>query len=313
MPASLVAVYGDVPDFLNNANMQVETQTLIGGNTTLTSAAAQGATTLTVGSVTNFPTSGTFSAYILDGAQSEVVTASVSGAVLSVPTGTLAAHAVGVSISSAGSLGCLADSIITASRLVDIICMQGPDAAADLTLYATSRTETLFAPSQRAAIDRNATLMLRPYHFPVRSVASVSIQQGAMSPIALSLANLPNPLPYGMKRLDLPFLQPLNTIPFSYLGTSFNRAIASYVTLTYTGGPIPTADLAAVPWDIRQALRLIVADLLGIRQNNTGAAAVRIGDMNITTELRGGGPEGNTRLRAQAEKLLLPYRTPAGM
>jgi hypothetical protein len=317
MSASLVACYVDVVDMLANANMQLETQTLVGLNTTIASATL-GQSSLTVASIATLPATVTapFRAYILDGAQSEVVTVSVTPTTTTVTLSAplLATHAAGVSISTGGSLGCLADAILVASRAVDMICRQGGDGSMDLSLYATSRAETLYVPSARAVIDRDYTLILRPYHFPVRSIVGLTVQQGGATPFTVNTSLMPNPLPYGMNRIDVPFLQPVgNTIPSAYITRPFARGVGAYATLTYVGGPIAAADLASVPWDIREATRLLAADRLGIRQNNTGAASVKIGDVNYTTELRGGGADGNTRLRAQAEALLLPYRTPAGM
>lgn len=316
MPASLLACYDDVPSFLNNASMQLETQTLVGLNTTIATA-TQGQSSLTVASVATLPSTTTtpFVAYILDGAQSEVVTVDTQvGTTFTLASALLATHSAGVSISTAGSLGCLADVILNASRQVDMICMQGPDASADLTLFATSRTETYYCPSARTVIDRDYTLIVKPYHFPVRSYSSLTVQQSGSTPFTVNTSLVPSPLPYGARRIDIPFLQPIgNTIPSQYITRPFNRAVGAYVTLTYIGGPIGAADLASVPYDIRDATRLLVADSLGWRSNNTGAASVRIGDVNITTELRGGGAEGHTRLRAQAMDRLKMYRTPAGM
>jgi hypothetical protein len=319
MPAALVASYIDLPDMLANANMQLETQTLVGLNTTIATATV-GQSSLTVASTSTQPATTVvpFPAYILDGAQCEVVTVTAQsgtgGTTFTLASPLLATHAAGVSISTAGVLGCLADAILVASRGVDLICMQGPDASGDLTLFATSRTETLYAPSLRAVIDRDFTLIVRPYHFPVRSLTSISIQQSASTPFSVNLATIPNPLPYGMQRIDIPFLQPIgSTLPSQYITRPFNRAVGAYVTLTYVAGPIPAADLASVPYDIREATRMLVADQIGIRGNNTGAASVKIGDVSVTTELRGGGAEGNTRLRAQAMERLKQYRTPAGM
>lgn len=319
MPASLLACYDDVPSFLNNASMQLETQTLVGLNTTIATA-TQGQSSLTVASTATQPSTqvALFTAYILDGAQSEVIQVTAqSGSgntTFALASPLLATHAAGVSISTAGSLGCLADVILNASRQVDMICMQGPDASADLSLFATSRTETYYCPSMRAVIDRDYTLIVKPYHFPVRSYSSLTVQQSGSTPFTVSTALQPVPLPYGMRRIDIPFLQPVgNTIPSQYITRPFNRAVGAYVTLTYIGGPIGASDLASVPYDIRDATRLLVADSLAWRSNNVGAATIRIGDVNITSELRGGTAEGHSRLRAQAMDRLKMYRTPAGM
>lgn len=311
------ATYLDAPDYLANNSMQVETATLIGGNTTLAAPAVLGATALQVASTTAptaFPASGTFQAYVLDGLNSETVVASVTDAThLSVPAGTLAAHGTGVSVSSAGVGGCLADTIVRASRMVDSICRQGPDGSSDRSLYALARTERLSGPNSfRASFDPDGTLILRPYHWPVTSVASVSVQQGAQVASAVSLTYLV--LPDAARQIEIPQAQVLNTTPpiYPFYGVTWSRNWGFVATVTYTGGPIASAALTSVPDDIRQAAHFLVSDLLGYRQNPTGAAEVRRGDFNLSARLRG-DTSGNSILKIQAIDLLAPYTARPGM
>lgn len=218
----LFSTYSDLPDFLANSSPSQDTASLVGGNTTLSVGCAQGATSLTVGSVANFASSGSFPAFILDGASSEVVTASVSGASLSVPAGTLAAHGAGASVSSAGTAGCLADLIATASAMVETKCKQGA-AGLDRSLWQQSRVEKLSGPTLRAAFDVDHSLVLRPFHFPVASVTSISVQMGAA--ISANLDTTYLFIPDGAKTLVIPWAQVLGTPP---LGVSW-----------IGGGPFP--------------------------------------------------------------------------
>lgn len=302
----LFSTYSDLPDFLANSSPSQDTASLVGGNTTLSVGCAQGATSLTVGSVANFASSGSFPAFILDGASSEVVTASVSGASLSVPAGTLAAHGAGASVSSAGTAGCLADLIATASAMVETKCKQGA-AGLDRSLWQQSRVEKLSGPTLRAAFDVDHSLVLRPFHFPVASVTSISVQMGAA--ISANLDTTYLFIPDGAKTLVIPWAQVLGTPPLgvSWIGGGpFPRNYGFVATLTYTAGPCPGTTLSSVPYPIKEATRLLVLDRLGFRRNPLGAASVRQGDVQQEMRLRG-DTTGRSLLEIRADELLDPY------
>jgi hypothetical protein len=277
---AVFSAYLDISDYVANATASIETASTLAGNTTLSALAALGATSLQVGSTAGFASSGTFTAWILDGANSERVVASVTDAThLAVPAGTAAQHASGVSVSSAGALGCLADSIARASAWIESHCRMGPDGG-DGGLWQKSRTETYSGPSMRAAIDVDQTLLLRPYFWPVASVASMSIRFLDGVATALSLTNLT--LPDGARTIALPYAQLLNTAPPAapWYGVGFPRERDFWLTLTYTAGPIPGTSLSGVPFDIRQACMLKVSDLLARRLNPLGASHWRRGDVS---------------------------------
>lgn len=290
--------YTDVPDFLQNATAHIETATLVGGNTVLTSAVTAGATSLPVQSVSGFPSSGTATVWLFDGAASERVTASVIGGALSVPAGVVATHASGIAVVSAGSAGCLADVIVRASRDIESHCRQGQDGGTDRSLFAITRTEVLRGPSVRAAWDSDGTLVLRPWHFPVGMVTAVQVRFGSNAPVSVALAA---PVLTDGRLIELPLQQ---NLPLPNDGGDIIALRQSWftATVTYTAGPCVGG---AVPDDIRQACHLLVADILAERRNPEGAAEVQLGKARYAFRLRGDG--WTSALREHAYELLQPY------
>lgn len=307
---TLYSCYTDCQEFVNDSSVNVETASLIGGNTTLSLACLAGATSLTPVAVTDFPATGSFNAYILDGPNSEIVSATVFGATLSVPAGTQAAHAAGVNVASAGVGGNLADLLIRASAMAENLCNQGPDGdGLARSLFATARTETLAGPSMyRAVFDRDNVLLIKPYHFPVRSVASISVQFGADTPVAVSTTYLV--LPDGARVIHVPAPQQIavNGAPVFY--TPYPRGKPFYVTLSYTGGPCNGTTLSSVPYDIKEAVTFIALDRMAFRSNNLGVVMSRRGDVMFqhAAHTRGaGGVGGDSLFLMQAKEKLLPY------
>jgi hypothetical protein len=303
-------VYTDVPDVLTNAALSVETASLIGGNATLTSACAAGATSLSVGSGQAFATSGTFTAWILDGPNSESIAGcTYSGSSITVPSpGTTYAHAEGVSVSSAGTQGALASFIRDASAAVETYCRQGPDGG-NRSLWQQSWTETISGPySSRAVIDRDGGISLKPYHFPVTAVSSLTVQYGAQSPVTIDRTYLV--LPDAAQIVTVPAAQIIGAIipgSVGWYGSYLPRNVSFWATLTYTGGPVAGTTLDSVPSDIRRATLYLVLDRLSLRINPTGAANLRRGDMSLEARLRG-DTSGKSILRIDAEEMLYPYR-----
>jgi hypothetical protein len=62
-----------------------------------------------------------------------------------------------------------------------------------------------------------------------------------------------------------------------------SRTHRQWAVLTYTGGITP----GTVPYDVQQACAWVVSDLLGQRQNPTGAAEVHLGKKALVARLRG--------------------------
>lgn len=306
----LFSVYCDVPDFVNNATANQETLSVVGLNTTLSSACTLGATTLAITSNANVPATPCM-AWLLDGAQSEVVTITATTATTAtLLSGTLAAHASGVSLSTAGTNGCLADTITRASAIMEEYCHQGPDNG-DWSLYAQSRTEVYQMPTLRCAFDRDNVLLVRPYHFPVTALTSISIQMGATTPATLNLSNYV--IPTGGRAIEVPYAVLQGTFPSAaYIGRPFPRDMTGYATVAYTGGACNGTTFATVPAMLRQVCFLITQDLLSTRRNPTGAAELVLGKMTLTTRLRG-DLSGNSTFIIQTLRYLQPWMTPAGM
>ncbi len=307
---AVFTVYTDVVDFLANAASNQETASLVGGNATLQVGVSAGAQSLNVGTAQAFPTSPTtFQAWILDGPNSEAIYGcTYSGSILTIPApGTAYPHAAGVSISSAGTAGCLASAIRDASALMETICQQGRDAG-DRSLWQKSRVETLSGPNaSRAHFDRDSSLVLRPYHFPVASVASVQVQVLAQTAVGIDTTYLV--LPDGARTVIIPVASALGTPPPSIAGqlwTAFPRHRNFWVTLTYTGGAVAGTTLDAVPSDLRRACFFLTQDILANRRNPGGWAMYRVGDVTIEARLRG-DTEGKSLLYKAAAELLEPY------
>lgn len=314
MAAVLFSVYADVPDVLANlSNFAVETASLVGMNATLTTGISA-ATTGSVQVSATSPASGTITAYILDGGQSEVVTATVVDSThisISSSTPTLAAHSAGVCVTTAGVSGNLADMIRRQSAQVENLCRQGADGSAAANARSLFRqqwvNETLSGPnSSRASVGADQTLNLRPYHFPIASVASASIQIGAASAISLSTTYLT--IPDGARTLAIPspYVLPSDGTPVLY--NYLPRAMPFWVSLTYTAGPCGDLTLASVPADIRDALYYLIMDTLSYRANPYGSVEMRRGDTMFrhAAGVRGDvGAEGMFLSRAKV--LLKPY------
>lgn len=319
---STFPVYLDLPRYLNNAAHAVEVASVVGGNTTLTGGTsdtgggvlgyAAGVTTFTIVDATGFDVLNTPSAtapvegWILDGLNSEeVIITGITSKVVTLASGTLAAHANKTCFASAGVAGCLADIIVQASREVDNICKQGPDGVLDRSLYAVSRTEIYEAPYGLAEFTIDSALAIHPYHFPVQSVATVTAQVGAMSPIGINTqyAYYPN----GAREIKIPRTQPTGTMTLTSLYASFSRNAETAITLTYVGGPIVGATFASVPQDIQRACMFLVNDNLeSLRKNPDGAASRRRGDEFFQFEIKGDFT-GNSLLWKKAEARLKPW------
>ncbi len=308
----LSSAYTDVVDFLASAVANIETASLIGGNTQLAADATLGAISLQVNSAAApFPQSGSFTIWILDGPRSERLTASVTDAThLAVPAGTQAAHSASASVSSAGVAGSLADVILQASATVEYKCAQGPDGG-ERGLWQQSRVETLSGPGMRAAIDRDKTVRVRPFHFPVVSVASIALQFGAQPSTTLDLTYLT--LADGARSIEVPSPLFQTSTPPGYLATGYAlpRARGFDVTLTYVGGPIAGTTLDAVPYAMKQATFLLILDRLAKRQNPMGVMSMRRGDVQWAYGGRS-STKAESMLATEAEELLTPYMTPPG-
>jgi hypothetical protein len=239
------SAYLDVPGYLRAATGQ-ETASLLGLNTTLGGAGTVVAetTTLPVTSSTGWAVG---SLWILDGPYSEVV--QVTGApdgmhlTLTAP-GTAFAHAAGVAASQAGTSGSLADVILRASAWMENYCRQG-SATGDRSLYAISRMERWGAPGSRAWLDGDAVLAVRPGHFPVQSVATVTVT--LLDGTALSLDTTQTQVVSSGRLIELPLtLTSYASLPVTPGGPLLSRSRRQWVSVTYTGG----VTVGELPYDV---------------------------------------------------------------
>ncbi|HEV2239270.1 MAG TPA: hypothetical protein VGR57_21620 [Ktedonobacterales bacterium] len=295
------ASYLDVPAYLRSAS-NLETASLLGLNTqTATATQPAGTTALAVASSAGWAAG---PVWLLDGPASEVaqVTGSGDGTHLTLAApGTAFAHAVGVSVSQAGQAGALADLIARASAWIEGYCRQG--VAGDRSLFAASRTERWTMPSTHAHLDRDQVLVVRPGHFPVQSVSTLSIELGQGQSLAFDVSQLE--LPAVARTVELPYLLNATLSPgMQVLRTrGLSRARRQWVVITYSGGLTP----GAVPYDVQQACAWLVSDLLGQRQNPVGAAELRLGKKTLVARLRG-DVSGDSILRLQAKAALEIYK-----
>jgi hypothetical protein len=239
------------------------------------------------------------SIYIFDGASSEVVTmtptSTSSGATSLTVSPTQYAHSAGVVICTDGLIGSLASMIFTASSQIEEYCRQP-------LLQATYSNEKLPLRTMRAAVTRDATLMLRPKRFPVQSVSAATLNLIGQATVSLNTANA---------NIDAD-AQLVQFMPMSSSGGTMTawgifaapaRATTpGYVLLSYTAGYA----YAALPLEIRQACIWMTSDLLSDRRNPTGASVLTLGDMTMITPLRN-DKAGRSLLIARAENALTPY------
>ncbi len=295
------AVYCDAQDWLLNSTANIETASLVGGNTTTSGAVSAGATSVPLASASGFPASGTFLAWILDGLSSEKVAGTISGSNLSVPGGVQAGHGAGVNVLSAGVAGNLGDVIARASRAIDNYCRQGPDGAAERTLYALSRTERASGPSMRCSFDPGYTFVIHPWHWPIQSVSNVSVQYSVDPAISLAIGNVA--ITNDGKRIEVPYatLNPSNVLN-NVVGYRGQGMTANW---TYVAGPCGPGALSGVPDDIRAAMHLFIADILTQRQNPYGLSDVQQGKVHRT--FRNRGDDWTSMFRERIYELLEQY------
>lgn len=296
------SAYIDVATYLRAATNQ-ETASLLGLNTTLTASVAAGATMLPVGASANWA-AGTL--WLLDGPSSEVVqvlgAADATHLTLAAP-GTQLVHAAGVSASQAGSAGALAETIARASGWIESYCQQG--AGADRSLFALSRTERWGMPGSRAWLDRDGVLAVRPGHFPVQSVAALSIESGAGTAWDCDVSRLE--IPSSGRLVEAPLLVASAggaQLPSLLSLAGLSRAHRHWIVLTYVGG----IAVGSVPYDVQQACIWVTSDLLAQRKNPTGAAVVKMGKFELQARPRV-DPTGDSLLVLHAKAALEPYRS----
>ncbi len=296
--AAQANAYLDVGDYLRTATNQ-ETASLLGLNTTLTAEIAAGSITLPVDSSAGWATG---SVWLLDGPWSEVarVTGAPDGSSLTLAApGVAFAHGAGVSVSQAGAVGALAETILRASAWIENYCRQGTPG--DRSLYASPRTERWRLSGSRTWLEPDGTLAVRPGHFPAQTITALSVETAPGASLALDVSQVE--LAGDGRLIELPASM-LSGMGGVGAAPGLSRGGRGWLSLSYTGG---AATPGAVPYDLRQACIWVVSDLLGQRRNPTGAAAVRMGGFELQARPRT-DPSGDSLLLIQAKAALQPYR-----
>jgi hypothetical protein len=279
-----------------------DTSTVIANLTRIASTASIGATSITLQAATTTALGEYDQVYIFDGSNSEIVTMTPAttnaGATSLTVSPTQYAHNAGVAICTDGTMGSLAAMIFTASSQIEEYCRQP-------LLQASYGDEKLPLRSMRAAVTRDYTLMIRPKRFPVTAISAASLILRGPATIALDVSQADIDADAQL----VTFLQ-IQTSSGSNDGNTFfaTRPVAlpmtpGYAQLSYTAGYA----YAALPTEIRQACIWFVSDLLSDRRNPTGAAELRLGDINMVTRWRGDTTDRST-LAMRAYEMLDPYR-----
>lgn len=239
---------------------------------------------------------------IFDGASSEevTVTSTTWQNSSSIPcTATQYAHATGTPLASDGTQGSLASMIIAASSEIEGYCRQP-------LLTATYSNEKLPLRSMRASVTRDYALLIRPMHFPVQSVSSLTLQLNATTTFNLDASQIVIDAATGSQVVTVQQMTS-TTGTTSLWGLSTPPAFPTtpgFVLISYTAGLFTATTL---PREVRQACTWLVSDLLSDRRNPTGAAETKYGDVQLTTRLRG-DTSGRSVLVIRAYEILDRYR-----
>ncbi len=279
----------------------LEWASLVGNTGRITSSIALGATTLPVTALTV-----QLNQYdvitIYDGSSSENVivqsTAAVNATSITI-SATQYAHVAGTPFSTDGVLGSLAEHILRASQWLETICKQ--------PLWQTTYTNELLAmPTMRASIDNQYALHFRPRHWPVTSLTALSITVVPGNTIAFDPTQVV--IDSDKQICSMPNIQPLPVIgssqgPYPVWNVT-SRYRNAQLTLTYQAGFI------TLPYDVIEAIVLLVSDQLAKRDNPIGALEVSSGNRHISAAIRG-DTSGDTILFKRAKKILDNYTVQA--
>lgn len=277
------------------------------GNMAHMSAAAQGATLLTVPPLI-VALNQYDAVYVFDGPSSEELQVGAGGAIVgatSIPleSATQYAHNAGIPYCTDGSSGSLGEQIFTASRWIeDDICYQ--------SLWSTTYTgEILTMPTMRAALDNQFNLHFRPRHFPITALTSMSIKTSQLS--ATSYDTSQAIIDADQQTVDVPLMAALSTqgqpqqgSPWLWPGLS--RSVNAWITITYTSGFV----VGQLPRPIERACALLTSECFQQAENPMGAAEIAQNKRHVIFALRG-DQSGESLLVKQAKKLLSAYVTQA--
>jgi hypothetical protein len=296
--------YIDVFTYLR-AVTGLETASLVGNLGRITPAQLVGVSSLPVASNITVPLKMFDQITIFDGPNTEVCMVgadTASGGSIPLLQPTQFAHAQYTSYCSDGVLGSLADSIIEASNWIENICQQ-------TQFQETYTAETIRMGSMRGALDNRNNLVFRPRHFPVVSDSGITIESSINDPVIYDQSQL---ILDGAKQVvTVPWLLPIgagsgSSSFWSSVAPPYGRAENLYLQITYVAGYLP----ANLPGDIRDVAVLLTSEILGRRENPTGADVMKLGDktLQVTTSR---DTLGETLLVKAAKNKLQPYSVEA--
>jgi hypothetical protein len=158
----------------------------------------------------------------------------------------------------------------------------------------------------RASIDNQYALHFRPRHWPVTTITSISVTTVPGFTLALDPTQLI--IDSDKQICSMPNIQPLPVIgssqqPYPIWGIT-SRYREAQLTLTYQAG------YAVLPYDVIEAITLLVSDQLAKRDNPIGALEVSSGNRHISAAIRG-ETTGDSILFKRAKKILDNYTVQA--
>lgn len=284
----------------------LESASLIGNIGRITSVLAAGVSSLPIGPNTIVPLNMFDQITIFDGPNTEVcmVGANTSVGSNSIPLlqPTQFAHGQYVAYCSDGVLGSLADAIVEASNWIENICQQSQ-------FQQTYTQETLRMGSMRGALDNRNNLVFRPRHFPVVSDSGITIESSINDPVTYDQSQL---ILDGAKQVvTVPWLLPTgagngSSSFWNSVAPPYGRADNLYLLITYVAGYLS----ANMPGDIRDCTVMLTSEILGRRENPTGADQIRLGDKQLTVTTSR-DTIGETLLVKAVKNKLQPYSVEA--
>lgn len=289
------------PLLYQRAPTGVESASLVANLVRLNTLHVAGATTLAVSPALSASLSQYNNIYVFDGPNSEIVqvgSAGASSGATSIPlqgTGLQYQHNAGTLICADGTYGSLAAMIFSASATLETITKQ--------PLWQTTQNETLRMPSIRASLDNQFALTFKPRQYPITALTSVAIQtfQGVSIQYDPSYATIAGDRET-ITMSALVTLSGSDTSTTYFYAQPLTRTTNAWLLYTYTAGYAQ----GALPHDVELACTYLVSDLLGLRDNPTGAAQLVIGKRNLVSALRG-DTSGESLLYKSAIKILSNY------
>jgi len=281
----------------------LESASLLGNSMRLSGLHTAGAVTLLVVPNTTVALNQYDRITIFDGPNSEVVIMASSpnpnpgaNSITIQSPGLQFQHAAGTPCCSDGVLGSLADQIVDASDWLET------DFTFQALFQATYTGEILPIPSIQASISNRNALIFRPKHFPVIAISSITLQveQGQATTIDTAQAFIDANQQY----VKVPVIKMTGTQSQVFFPRqSMSRNQDMWLTISYTAGFQPSA----MPSGVRDAVILLVSDILSRRQNPTGADQIDFADKRLITTLRG-DQSGESLLVKNARKKAAKYK-----